>query len=57
MKNYQLKKDADGWTVWSFGKCMGRIYKDFNGNGWVALSYKEKLLLPSKERAAAFLAK
>ena len=27
MKDYQLKKDSNGWQVWSFGKHLGRFYR------------------------------
>ena len=29
MKDYQLKKDSDGFTVWGFGKFIGRFYKTY----------------------------
>ncbi len=34
MKNYQVKKDTDGWTVWSYGKCLGRFFRKVDGSGY-----------------------
>ena len=53
-KHYNLRKDADGWNVWSFGRFVGRIYRNHRGSGYLVVGSKN-VVFTSKEKAVAYL--
>jgi len=57
MKNYQIKKDADGWTVWSYGVCQGRFFRVTKEGRWVykVVGYTEFANFDSKDKAVRFI--